>query len=476
MLFSSTIFIFLFLPSVLLIYFLIGKKIRNLFLLFASLVFYSWGEGAIVLVMLASIIINFFFALIIEKGLRRTGIVFSVIVSLSFLIYFKYANFAFGNFNELLRILHLSNRNIINLPHIALPIGISFYTFKILSYTIDVYRGNVKPTRNLIQFATYVTMFPYLVAGPIVRYIDINKQLVSRTISLNKFTEGIERFIIGLVKKVIFANTFAIVADEIFNFDLSQISAASAWIAITAYTFQIYFDFSGYSDMAIGMGKMLGFDFPENFNYPYIAKSIKEFWRRWHISLSTWFRDYVYIPLGGNRVVKIRLYFNLIFVFFITGLWHGASWNFIIWGSFHGFFLLIERSPWGKILDNIWSPVAHIYTLMVVMTGWVFFRAGNLHYAIGFLKTMFGAGNGEAAYHISKYFNMELCLVLLLAVLFSTPVYHKFLLYFSYIKSRYDFSIGILKVLYFFILFMSFILVSAYLSAGTYNPFIYFRF
>jgi alginate O-acetyltransferase complex protein AlgI len=445
-------------------------------LLFASLIFYSWGELAFVFVMITSIIINFFSALLIEKGFRKTGIIISVIVSLLFLFYFKYANFAYDNFYELIRILHLSNKDIINLPRIALPIGISFYTFQILSYTIDVYRGRVKPTRNLIHFATYVTMFPQLIAGPIVRYIDIQKQLVSRTISLNKFTDGIERFIIGLVKKVIIANTFAIVTDEIFSFDLSQISAASAWIAVTAYTFQIYFDFSGYSDMAIGMGKMLGFDFQENFNYPYIAKSIKEFWRRWHISLSTWFRDYLYIPLGGNRVSKSRLYFNLIFVFFITGLWHGASWNFIIWGSFHGFFLLIERSPWGKILDKIWSPVAHIYTLLVVMTGWVFFRAGNLHDAIGFLKTMFGAGSGEAAYHISKYFNMELCLVLLLAVLFSTPVYHKFLLYFGNIKRRYDFSTGILKALYFFILFISFILVSAYLSAGTYNPFIYFRF
>lgn len=473
MLFNSAIFLFIFLPSLLFLYFLIEDRLKNLTLLLFSLIFYSWGEQEIVLVMMASTIIDYINGILIDKGKRKLGLWLSIIVNLSFLGIFKYADFAFENYNSLLLSLNISNNYLLNLPNIALPIGISFYTFQTLSYTIDVYRGKVKANYNFIDFATYVTMFPQLIAGPIVRYESVHKQLKSRTITVEKFTDGVERFIIGLSKKMIIANTFAYIADEIFSYSPEILSVSTAWLGIIAYSFHIYYDFSAYSDMAIGLGKMFGFDIPENFNYPYIAKSIKEFWRRWHISLSTWFRDYLYIPLGGSRVSKPRLYFNLITVFFITGLWHGASWNFVIWGLFHGLFLIIERVGFGRILEKTWKPIAHLYTLLIVIIAWVFFRAENLNLALRYLKSMF-VGNEHPKLFPDVYLNIEVWLSLFIAILFSFPTYRFIqdkMLTHKKLKSNQLFQIS-----YAVFLIGIFLFSIALISADTYNPFIYFRF
>ena len=429
----------------------------------------------IVLVMLTSCFADYFSAIIIEKGQKKLGLAISILVNLSLLGFFKYANFAFENFNVLLDFIGINSEEIIKLPEIALPLGISFYTFQTMSYTIDVYRGNVKANRNFIDFAAYVTMFPQLVAGPIVRYKDINKQLQGRKESVSKFTEGIERFIIGLSKKMIIANTFAVIADNVFALETGNLSMGMAWMGTIAYTIQIYFDFSGYSDMAIGLGKMFGFDFLENFNYPYISRSIKEFWRRWHISLSTWFRDYVYISLGGNRVKTSKVYINLMIVFFVTGLWHGASWNFIVWGLYHGLFLIIERLGLEKKLIKAWRPLSHIYVLGVVTAGWVLFRADNLTHAINYLGVMYGS-NGIGVEGILEFKNRETFFIGCLALIFSLPVYH-------YIKNKVSQllpseSFGKASLVLGFNLFLIVLLIisSAYIAADSYNPFIYFRF
>ncbi|WMX15396.1 MBOAT family O-acyltransferase [Aureispira sp. CCB-E] len=420
--------------------------------------------------MLLSAIIDFSCGLIIEGGKRKLGLTISIITNLSFLFFFKYFNFAFENYNAAIRMLGLDNATWHNIPNITLPIGISFYTFQTLSYTIDVYRGTVKANRNFINFATYVTMFPQLVAGPIVRYVDINKQLVSKNISIDDFSEGIERFIIGLAKKVLIANTFATIADGIFALDVATISTPFVWLGIIAYSFQIYFDFSGYSDMAIGLGRMFGFRFLENFNYPYISRSIKEFWRRWHISLSSWFRDYLYIPLGGSRVGKKRLYLNLFIVFFVTGLWHGASWNFIVWGLFHGLFIVIERIGLEEKLSKCWKPLQHLYTLLVVLVGWVFFRAETLSNAISYIQRMFIPSSGLISvdsYIDFMYINSHTGLYFILAVICSTPIYRFF------DEKLQTYQGTIIRTI---ALFALFVLSVIHLGAGSYNPFIYFRF
>lgn len=476
MLFTSAIFIFLFLPVVLLTYYLLPVKYKNIQLLLASLFFYTWGEWLIVLVMLASTVIDFSAGLIIEHKSRKLGLGMSIIANLGFLAFFKYANFAFENYNDLINFLNISNKALINLPNIALPIGISFYTFQTMSYTIDVYRGKVKANRNFVDFATYVTMFPQLIAGPIVRYIDINRQLKKRELSINKFALGTERFIIGLAKKMIIANAFAGIADKIFALPPSDLSFSAAWIGIIAYSFQIFFDFSAYSDMAIGLGKMFGFDILENFNYPYISKSIKEFWRRWHISLSSWFRDYLYISLGGNRVGRLRLYVNLFIVFFVTGLWHGASWNFVVWGLFHGFFLVLERVYLGKILEKTWKPVAHIYTLLVVILAWVFFRADNLSLAIGYFKAMFGLNTNNQLYDIRLFVSYEHWFILFVAIVFSTPVYLRIKNFMAEKANEMLKLKNALNYCYSFFILSLFVLCVSYIASDTYNPFIYFRF
>ncbi len=464
MLFSSAIFLFVFLPLVLMGYYLIPKKLKNLFLLLVSLTFYTFGEKELVLIILASTIVDFSAGIIIEKGYKKLGLAISIVVNLSFLLYFKYAVFVFENYHNLLQNLGLETDSLINLPTIILPLGISFYTFQTMSYTIDVYRGNVKANRNFINFATYVTLFPQLIAGPIVRYKDIQKQLVDRKPNVKQFSEGVERFIIGLAKKMIIANNLALVADAVFDTPTQFISSPVAWLGIIAYAFQIYYDFSGYSDMAIGLGKMFGFEFLENFNYPYISKSIREFWRRWHISLSTWFRDYLYISLGGNRKGNKRTYINLIIVFFITGLWHGASWNFVIWGLLHGLFLIIERLGFDKILLKLGKPISHIYTLLIVLITWVFFKANTLPDAINYIVKMFNFTIIKEVSFINYYITKEVIFAFGLAILFSLPIYQKIASksYFNYLKP--------------ILLIVIFIVSIMYIAVDSYNPFIYFRF
>jgi alginate O-acetyltransferase complex protein AlgI len=470
MVFSSPMFLFMFLPIVLAAYYLSPKKFQNLILTLASLYFYSFGEKYLVLVMLLSIVVDYYCAILIDNGKKKLGIYISVFSNLSILGFFKYFNFTFENFNLLLEYCNIHSATLSHLPHIALPIGISFYIFQTLSYTIDVYRGDVKANRNFIEFATFVTMFQQLVAGPIVRYIDIQNQIHNKDISILNFKIGMERFIVGLIKKLVIANTFARVADEIFKNDIDYLSTSFAWIGIISYTIQIYFDFSGYSDMAIGLGRMFGFDFLENFNYPYTSTSIKDFWRRWHISLSTWFRDYLYIPLGGNKMGSSRTYINLTIVFFATGLWHGASWNFVFWGMYHGLFIVIERVGFEKILDKLWKPIQHIYTLFVVIIGWVFFRSDTLDYAFKYLNKMFVFNNGNET--LNSYLNFfdinnEFYFILLIAILFSMPVYK----YIDAILSRKQATIA-RPLVFISLLFISII----YLAADTYNPFIYFKF
>ncbi len=446
---------------------------KNAFLFGASLVFYAWGEGPIVAVLLLSAGINFIAGQLIEKGQRKAGLWLSLVGSLSLLFYYKYSNFAVDSARGFAEAFGLPIAESMQLAAIALPIGISFYTFQGISYTLDIYWGRIRANKSFINYGTYVAMFPHQIAGPIVRYADIAPELAERHVTIEKFGVGAERFIIGLAKKVLLANTFASLADQIFNARLSDINTATAWLGIVVYAFQIYFDFSGYSDMAIGLGKMVGFDFKENFNYPYIARSVQDFWRRWHISLSSWFRDYVYIPLGGNRGSEFKTYRNLLIVFFVTGLWHGASLNFIIWGLFHGVFLLIERAGLGKRLEQAPAIVGHLYTLLVVLVGWVFFRAVDLGSAIAYLGKMIGLGAEEAsvAYPPSFFLSAEVIVSLVLAIILATPVYHRFQTFWKKLPAN-----GPRELAYSFVLFGLFVMAVMYLAADTYNPFIYFRF
>ncbi len=365
MVFSSITFLFFFLPVFLMGYLGVGKKGRNLFLLLASLFFYLWGEQLFVLVMLASIVMNYFFGLLLDRvGIQgsRAGkflLAAALVANLGMLVFFKYANFAVDNLNLLLSWL---NMPLMHLHKVHLPIGISFFTFQAMSYLIDLYRQEYKAQKNPLYLGLYISLFPQLIAGPIVRYSDIAEHIKKRTVSLHDFACGAERFVFGLGKKILIANPMGLMADHIFAMQAELLSTGTAWLGITCYTLQIYFDFSGYSDMAIGLGRMFGFHFLENFNYPYISRSIREFWRRWHISLSTWFRDYLYIPLGGNRHGNNRTSLNLLIVFLLCGLWHGASWNFILWGLMYGFFLVAERGIWGRIVTGMHPIGQHCYT------------------------------------------------------------------------------------------------------------------
>jgi len=471
MVFSSLVFLFIFLPAVLIGYYSLRFKYRNLFLTVASLFFYAWGEQELVMLMLFSIAVNYLGGLKIgeSSGTRCTKtkiwLFFFIGINVLLLGYFKYTNFFIESVNEL-GLFRLSSLN-----EIVLPIGISFFTFQGMSYLIDIYFGKVKPQRNLTNLALYISMFPQLIAGPIVRYIDVSKQIESsRYFSITHFQEGIRRFIIGLFKKVIIANPIGLVADAAFNADSGSLGWIALWLGAIFYAFQIYFDFSGYSDMAIGLGKMFGFDFLENFNLPYISRSIKEFWRRWHISLSTWFRDYLYIPLGGNRKGVFRTYANLIIVFFITGMWHGASWNFIIWGLFHGFFLVLERLGLDKFLERLPRIIGYFYTWTVVLAGWVFFRAETLHEATAYLEGMFSfrAGNNAILY---QYFTPYFIFVLFLAIVLSSNIRH----YIEKWKMSLNYPDKITPLFYPFYLFLLFCCLLE-LAESNYNPFIYFRF
>ena len=396
MVFSSTIFLFVFLPVTLLGYYLIRRELSNVFLLVMSLLFYAYGEPSFVWVMIGSIIANYLLGLLIGrfrdagKGLRRALLLLVLAVNLGILFYYKYYDFTVSNVNRLFGLSW-------PMKHIALPIGISFFTFQGMSYVLDVYMGKAKVQKNPLHVALYIALFPQLIAGPIVRYTDIAEQIVSRRETIDDFAAGVQRFTVGLAKKIILSNQFALLADQAFNTPRASLDAGLAWLGALAYAFQIYYDFSGYSDMAIGLGRMFGFRFLENFDYPYTAGNVTVFWRKWHISLSSWFRDYVYIPLGGNR--RGNVYLHLLAVFFLTGLWHGASWNFVVWGLWHGFFLIVERLLLrGRKAKNVRvNPIGWLYTMLVVLVGWVMFRAPSLTDAVAYLTCMLGRNGVNAA-------------------------------------------------------------------------------
>lgn len=472
MLFNSPVFLFLFLPITLFVYYLLSQRLKNFFLLLVSLFFYTWGEKELVVLIIISTLVDYSCGIIIKNGKRKTGLLLSIFFNIGILAYFKYSGFVYTNIVDFLRLFNVSIVDAYAFSNVALPLGISFFTFQTMSYTIDVYRGEVKANTNIIDFATYVTLFPQLIAGPIVRYKTIEKELSNRKVTALLLSEGIERFIIGLAKKMLIANNCALLADNIFTLQGDDLSAGLAWLGVIAYSFQIYFDFSGYSDMAIGLGKLLGFNFPENFKYPYTAKSIREFWQRWHITLSTWFRDYLYIPLGGNRISKERTYINLFIVFFITGLWHGANWNFIIWGLFHGTLIIFERLGWGAILNKLPKIIGHTYLIFTICISWVLFRSDSLADAFHYIVAMFNFRTSTNMAFLNYYFSIELQVILLLAILFSMPIYH---ILKTYLK-KVNLSVQTIKSFRSFGLLALFVLCIFYIATDSYNPFIYFRF
>ena len=468
MLFSSIVFLFSFLPAVMILYYLLPVRFRNVILLLASLVFYAWGEPVYLFLMLLSILFNYFSGLDIARNLQdkraaKRSLVFNLIINLAVLGFFKYEGFVLDTLNGILPV-HISYHAL------PLPIGISFYTFQILSYIIDVYRGNVKVQTNLPNFALYVTMFPQLIAGPIVQYADVDEQLASREVSRTKFGKGSMYFIRGLAKKVLLANTSGMIFTEVSGLAKGNIAVMTAWLGAFAYMFQIYFDFSGYSDMAIGLGKMFGFEFNMNFNYPYVSKSITEFWRRWHISLSSWFRDYVYIPLGGNRVSKIKHIRNLLIVWFLTGLWHGAAWNFVAWGLYYGVILIIEKYLLSPVLDRLPDVVRHIYSIVLVVIGWVLFFSSSFGQAADYIRVMFGAGAHGFADRESMYLLTSNLILWLILIFGSTPLVH---FRYEHMLRTKKWNTTIINSVVYAALF---IVCIAYLVTETYNPFLYFRF
>jgi len=487
-LFTEPTFLFLFLPILLALYFIKGSREHgtygNWLLLIASVVFYAKGGGAFTWLMLGSIAFNYWMAIAVHRaqGTPAAGrrLALAIAVNLAVLGVFKYANFFADNVNALL--LALSVRPVV-VPRVLLPIGISFFTFHAISYVVDVHRRDATAQKSPVHAALYLLLFPQLIAGPIIRYRDLADQLARRVVTLDDFAVGVQRFIIGLSKKVLIANVVAGPADQIFGMPLAELSPAHAWLGIVCYTLQIYFDFSGYSDMAIGLGRMFGFRFPENFRWPYVADSVQAFWRRWHISLSTWFRDYLYIPLGGNRVSVTRRYVNLVIVFFLCGLWHGASWNFVIWGLWHGSFLVLERVTSARTPGSgdgsgararpIWP---HVYTLAVVMIGWVFFRADTLPGAIAFLKAMAGATTAApTAYTVWWYLTPELWLALAAGAIGSTPWVPALAGWLAGRRPEGGPGWGVALV---GSATLAALLLASIMNvaARTYNPFIYFRF
>lgn len=479
MVFSSITFLFLFLPIALLLYFIAGDRFRNLLLLVASLFFYAWGETFFVIIMVASITANYAAGLLIERfrADRRSKILLgaAITINLGMLCGFKYTNFLVDNFNQFLVWLSVSP---IRVDPVHLPIGISFFTFQAITYVVDVYRKEASVQRNPINIGLYISLFPQLIAGPIVRYNTVAKQIISRTVGLVDFSTGVERFIFGLGKKVLIANSLAVAADGIFDMPGEQIGFYTAWFGISCYTLQIYFDFSGYSDMAIGLGRMFGFHFPENFNFPYVSRSMREFWQRWHISLSTWFRDYLYIPLGGNRRGAGRTYFNLFMVFFLCGLWHGASWTFVVWGLLHGGFLVLERTRFDDYLKRLWVPIQYIYSLLVVVICWVFFRAETFSKALQYIAAMFGIADSRlVVQRPDLLLNNETIVALIAGIIFATPIYPA-------IKRRMaatspgntDLSALVPALSKNMILVLILLGSVMNLAGGAYNPFIYFRF
>lgn len=467
MLFSSITFLYYFLPIVLLVYMLVPRKGKNIVLFLSSLIFYGWGEPKYIFLMLLSIIVNYILGLLIEKHqdtkLAKGWLILSVLFSLILLGFFKYSNFLIDNFNFV-------TGYSLQLLRITLPVGISFYTFQILSYTIDVYRKHTTAQKNIINLATYVVLFPQLIAGPIVRYVDVAAALEKRNHDIESLRCGLRRFIFGLTKKVLIANSLG----ELCNIFIStqEKSVLFYWLYAISFSLQIYFDFSGYSDMAIGLGRIFGFEFIENFNYPYISKNITEFWRRWHMSLGTWFRDYLYIPLGGNRVKKSRWLFNILLVWIFTGFWHGASWNFIFWGLLYAFMLIIEKLWLNKLLLKLPNWISHIYVIIVVMIGFVIFDAPNMSEAINRIIIMFGFGSTAISNTQSLYYLRSYGVILIIAVIGCTPFPKTCMTNIS----RRLYIHKIFTVLEPLICIVLLLITTAYLVDASFNPFLYFRF
>jgi len=487
MIFSSPIFLVVFFPITLVCYFLFGR--RNIILFIAGLVFYSWGEKWFTFLLIASIAINYFSGLLIDKTRNRNGaaayMFLGVAGNLVILVFFKYSVFIIENINSFIVLLGFHP---IDKPNIHLPLGVSFFSFQAISYLVDLYRGQARVERNPLTLGLYISLFPQLISGPIVRYTQIAEALHSRKHRFADFVEGIEKFVIGLAKKLILADELAISADRIFSLNPDQVSSPIAWLGILCFTLQIYFDFSGYSDMAIGLGRMFGFKYLENFNYPYFSKSITEFWKRWHISLSTWLRDYLFLPIAYAAMRRIqgpRLWTfkaetwgygaGIICTMFLGGLWHGASWNFVIWGLFHGFFILLERAWLGKRLKKLWSPLRRIYTLFIVITGWILFRTANLTEAAGYLKSMFFGGGwssiGRSFYYISNDYTL---FILVIGLMVSQPV-GQFITGMSKKAALQRFVI-VKDIIYGSFLCLITYISFAIMSARTYKAFIYFRF
>lgn len=463
MVFSSLTFLYYFLPILLILYFGVpSRHFKNGLLIFASLFFYAWGEPVWISLMLISATVDYFSGLWIHKHFNSSrkylGLLFSLTVNLGLLGFFKYSSFLIENINFIFQM---------NLPfkHLALPIGISFYTFQTLSYTIDVFRGNANVQRSFPKFLMFVSLFPQLVAGPIVRYVDVAEEIENRRESFSMFSEGVSRFSVGLAKKIVVANTAGQLSSVYLEGSFSDLTVIGAWVGILLYAFQIYFDFSGYSDMAIGLGRMFGFHFKENFNYPYISKSASDFWRRWHMSLGSFFRDYVYIPLGGNRKKKLR---NIIIVWFLTGLWHGASWNFIIWGMYYGVLIFIEKQFLERILIKMPRIISHIYLITIVLIGWVFFYFTDFSEGLQYLKVMFSLSNAPLINDITLINIKSNILFLIFAGALSTPILTNLLRHYTEQK-----KVLVLRPIVDF----TFLVISTLLLVGqSYNPFLYFRF
>ena len=473
MVFSSLLFLFRFLPAVLLLYYIAPRKIRNLVLLLFSLLFYAWGEPKYVFLMLFSITMDFFMGQMVAKSKARNNrkaakrfLTISIVVNLSILAFFKYADFIIGTINSVAGL---------SLPmlSIPLPIGISFFTFQTMSYVIDVYKGATKVQKNWVNYGTYVSMFPQLIAGPIVQYKTIAEQMEHRKENASDFAEGIHRFLLGMGKKVLLANTIGLLCDAVMALEISQVPVLTAWLGAIAYTFQIYFDFSGYSDMAIGLGKMFGFHFLENFNYPYISRSITEFWRRWHISLSSWFKEYVYIPLGGNRRGVLLQARNILVVWMLTGIWHGASWNYVLWGVYYGILLMLEKFLLKPVLKHLPGVLQNVYTMVLVIFGWVLFKCEDLSYCFSYLKAMVGGFHagwiGRESMYLLRNYGALLVILLFGCTMIPKKIGHR-------ITGKFGETswIGlVLRIVWYGGIFL---ISLAYLVDATYNPFLYFRF
>jgi len=461
MIFSSLIFIFLFLPFTLLAYLLLRKQTGNIILLIGSIIFYFWSEKHYTIIVIGLILVNYW----LVKHVSRNRLILILILSINIgvLFYFKYFYFFFGNF--------VGGHILVTSKHLLL--GISFFVFHAISYCLDVYRGTALPTKSLTNFSLYMLFFPQMIAGPIVRYRDIASQLTKRIFKTEWVYEGTKRFIYGLGKKVLIANILGLAADRVFTLSSSHLSTDFAWLGIISYTLQIYFDFSAYSDMAIGLAKVFGFQFLENFNYPYISRSIQEFWTRWHISLSNWFRDYLFIPLGGSRNGKIKTYVNILIVFTLCGIWHGANWIFALWGIYYAFFLIIEHSPIGKILQKMPRVFQHVLTLTIIMYGWVLFRSSSLYQVSYYTKALIGQGStGTSFFTINQLLSNDLKLALIIGIVFSTPIYPFIKKFFYQYKKIYMYAKSIEMIALLSIFFISII----FLVNNTYKPFIYFRF